>query len=109
MLSPRLPTIGAVLMIVTFAAEPVRTQSSASPSHARPSRRCSQKLAALVEHRLSADLVRPPEHRWRDRQVERLGGLEIDDQLELRRLLDGQVGGFSALEDLVHIGGRATK
>jgi len=29
------------------------------------------------------------------------GGLEIDDQLELRRLRDGQVGGFSALGDFV--------
>ena len=28
--------------------------------------------AALVEHGLLDDLVRPPEHRWRDRQVERL-------------------------------------
>jgi hypothetical protein len=32
-------------------------------------------------------------------------GLEIDDQLELGRLLDGKVGGLGALEDLVDIGG----
>src|SRR5262245_17239498 len=30
------------------------------------------------------------------------GGLEIDHQLELRRLLDGEVGGLGALQDLVH-------
>jgi hypothetical protein len=36
----------------------------------------------------------------RDGQAERLGGLEIDDQLECRRLLDRQIGGLGALEDL---------
>ena len=34
-----------------------------------------------------------------------LGGLEIDDQLELGGLLDGEVGGLGAFEDLVHVGG----
>src|SRR5712692_5833517 len=52
-------------------------------------------------------LVRPPQQRRRDRQAEGLGGLAVDDQLELRRLLDGQVGGLSAAQDLVHIGGGA--
>src|SRR6266581_9605208 len=28
------------------------------------------------------DLIRPPQQRRRDRQAERLGGLEVDDQLE---------------------------
>ena len=37
---------------------------------------------------------------WRDREAERLGGLEIDDQLEFGRLLDRQIGGLGALEDL---------
>ena len=46
----------------------------------------SQELAALVERALLDDLVRPPQHRRRDRQPERLRGLEIDDQLELGRL-----------------------
>ena len=35
-----------------------------------------------------------------DGQPERLGGLEIDDQLEGRRLLDRQIGRLGALEDL---------
>jgi hypothetical protein len=34
----------------------------------------SQELAALVEHALLDDLVRPQEQRLRDRQSERLGG-----------------------------------
>jgi hypothetical protein len=33
------------------------------------------------------DLVRPQQQRLRDRQAEGLGGLEVDDQLELGRLL----------------------
>jgi hypothetical protein len=41
--------------------------------------------------------------RLRDGQAERLSGLEVDDQLELRGPLDRQVAGFGALEDLVHI------
>jgi hypothetical protein len=32
-------------------------------------------------------------------EVERLGGLEIDDQLEGRRLLDRQIGRLGARED----------
>src|SRR5215510_7636420 len=52
-------------------------------------------------------LIRPRQQRWWDRQAESLGSLEVDDELELRRLLDRQVGGFRALEDLVHIGGDA--
>jgi hypothetical protein len=42
----------------------------------------TQELAALVEHALLDDLVRPPEHRRRDRQAERLGGLEVNHQIE---------------------------
>ena len=34
-----------------------------------------------------------------DRDPERLGGLQVDDQLELRGLLHGQVRGFGALQD----------
>src|SRR6266568_5872315 len=48
------------------------------------------------------DLVRPLQQGLRDRQAEGLGGLEVDDQLNLRRLLHGDVGGLGALEDLVH-------
>src|SRR6266849_1514737 len=53
------------------------------------------------------DLIRALQERWRDRQPDRLRGSEIYDQLELGGLLDREVGGFGALEDLVHVGGRA--
>src|SRR6516165_9584762 len=42
-------------------------------------------------------------------EVDRLGGLEVEDRLELRRLLDWQVAGFSAFENFVHVSGSATK
>src|ERR1700681_2883600 len=51
------------------------------------------------------DLIRPLQERRRDRQAEGLGGLEVDDQLELRGLLNGQVAGVGALEDLISIDG----
>src|SRR5262245_57153144 len=57
---------------------------------------------------LSASLyyfIRPREHRRRDREAEGLGGREVDDELELGGPLDGQVGRFGALEDLVRKGG----
>jgi hypothetical protein len=56
----------------------------------------------LLDH-----LIRLDQHRLRDRQPKRLGGLEIDDELELGRLLDWQVGGLGALQDLIYVGGGA--
>src|SRR5215467_7542263 len=54
----------------------------------------SHERAAL---HLFNDLIRPQQQRRRDGEAERLGGLEIDDQLELVGLLDGQVAGLGAL------------
>ena len=45
------------------------------------------------------DIVGAGEDRRRDREAERVGGLEIDDELEFGRLLDRQIGRFGALED----------
>jgi hypothetical protein len=44
----------------------------------------SSNSAALLDH-----LVGEVEHIRRNREAERLGSLEVDDQLELGRLLDG--------------------
>ena len=47
--------------------------------------------------------IRSRQHVRRYRQADLLGGLEIDDQLELRRLLDGKIGGLGAFQNLVHV------
>jgi len=47
------------------------------------------------------DLVGAREDRWRHGQPERLGGLEIDHQFEMSRLLERQIGGFGPPEDFV--------
>src|SRR6185503_8700367 len=60
--------------------------------------------AALVEHALFDHSVSTAQYRWWDRQSERLRGLEVDDQFELRRLLDWEVGGLGVLQDLVDVG-----
>ena len=50
--------------------------------------------------------IRPRQHIRRNRQTDLLCRFEIDDELELRRLLHGQVGGLGAFQDLVHISRR---
>src|SRR2546426_1771626 len=61
------------------------------------------QVVSLLDH-----LVRPSQHRRRDRQAERLGRLEVNHQLELRRLLHGEVSRFSTFQDLVDIDGAAS-
>src|SRR5258707_179480 len=46
------------------------------------------------------NLVGAHQHRLRHGEAKRLGGLEVDDQLEGRRLLDRQIGGLGAPWDL---------
>jgi len=50
-------------------------------------------------------LIRPEQQRRLDGEAERLGGLEVDHQLELRGLLDREVSRLCALEDLIHVTG----
>src|SRR5262245_24277357 len=49
------------------------------------------------------DFVRPGQDGGRDRQSEGTRGLEVEDQLELRRLLDRQVRRPCALQDAVDV------
>ena len=51
-------------------------------------------------------VIRPLQERSGHRQPESLGGLQVDHQLELRGLLDGEVGRSCAFEDSVDVGGR---
>src|SRR2546426_7154605 len=56
--------------------------------------------APLADH-----LIRLEEKRWGHGDPKRLGGLEVDDQLELRGLLDREVPGLGAPQNLVDIDG----
>ena len=47
------------------------------------------------------DFIGTQQQRLRNRQTERFGGLEIDDQIKFRGLLDGYVARICALEDSV--------
>ena len=53
-----------------------------------------RRHAASVEHALLDHLGRLEEQRLRDCEAERLGGLEVDHQLEFRGLLDRVVSEY---------------
>src|SRR4051794_8031885 len=52
-------------------------------------------------------LIRTGEKRGWDREAEGSGGPQVYDEIELRRLLDGQVGGLGSLQNLINVGGGA--
>src|SRR6266542_5156592 len=49
------------------------------------------------------NLVGAGEQRCRHGEAQRLGGAKVDDQLDDRRLLDRQIGGLGAPEDLSRV------
>jgi hypothetical protein len=67
----------------------------------RPAPYCLPYLADACDEPLLLDhLIRPLQERRRNRQAEGLGRLEVDDKVELRRLQDGDIGGFMPLRVL---------
>src|SRR6267142_1647930 len=70
----------------------VMTASSSS----RPARQGGRPSPSL-DHSIG-----PQQHRRRDGKAERLRGLQVEDQLERRGLLDGEIRRLGAVEDLVH-------
>src|SRR5262245_23150956 len=61
----------------------------------------SQMATGLLDH-----LVGALKERRRDGEAKCLSRLEVDNQLELRGLFDGQVAGLGTIENLVDVGGR---
>ena len=54
-------------------------------------------MTPLLHHSMFSfdHLIRPVEHGLRNRQADLLRGLEIDDELKLRRLLKGKSAGLA--------------
>src|SRR5262249_3322826 len=52
---------------------------------------------------------RSRQHVRRNRQADLLGGFEVDDELELRRLLHREISRLGAFQNLVHIRGSASE
>ena len=53
-------------------------------------------------------LISGGQQRFRDGEAEGFGGLEVDDELELGRLHDRQVGRLGAVEDFASIDANLT-
>src|SRR5215471_5715367 len=68
------------------------------PSRQEPSKYFDSQFSVFI-HLVGALL----EQRW-NLETERLGGFQVDDELELDRELDGKVTRLLAFEDSVHIG-----
>src|SRR5438132_9988225 len=49
------------------------------------------------------DFVRPRQHIGRDRQADLLGRFQIDNELELLRLLDGEISRLGTFQDFIHV------
>ncbi len=67
-------------------------------------RRPGTSASASLKH-----LISPQQQRRRDREAEGSRGLEVDDQFELGRLLDGEVGRLCAFQNLIDVRGRPAK
>src|SRR5881397_749670 len=69
----------------------------------------TQELTALVEHALFDDLVRSHQQRLRNREAERLRGLEVDDQLVLTWCFHWKSRRAGTAQDLIDVDGGATE
>src|SRR5215467_8240548 len=66
----------------------------------------NRSINSLLDHlglSLFDDLVGAQQERFWDRQAKRLGGRQIDDEIELCRLLDRDVGWLRSAQNLVDI------
>ena len=69
-----------------------------------------RKCSAINRHnqQLFDLLVGAQQNRWGYRKTERLGGLEVQDRLELGRELHREIARLRAAQDAIHIGGGTT-
>src|SRR5215472_8286004 len=65
----------------------------------------SSCVCARCAHDLLNHLVRPQQQRLGNGEAERLGGLEVDDELELRRPFDRNFARIGAPENFVDVNG----
>src|SRR5215475_2948708 len=49
------------------------------------------------------DVIYPHQQRWRERQAESICSLSVEDELECRGLLDGEICGLPTFQDAVDV------
>ena len=85
------------------AFRPPAARARGEVRHCRQPKTCTQPA---VSSRSKTAPIRSPRRRGRERErhveAERLGGLEVDHQLEFGRLLDWQIGRLGTLQNLIN-------
>src|SRR5215471_7746693 len=127
LLESRKPMRGTFPGCCALATAPVTTSTKAiieSPNHFRfwifdfrlPDKESRNRIqdrsimffslnrkSAIANLKLPYHLIRSCQHIGRNRQADLLGGLQIDDELELRRLLHGKFCWLCSFENSIHI------
>src|SRR5262249_14508085 len=97
-----LPTIMSCAEPIEGRAQTMSIGRSPNTKRLRKALSVSDMASSLI--RASFDyLIRPQQQRRRDRQPQCLGGLEVDHEVELCRLLDGEVSRLRTFQDSIHV------
>src|SRR5262245_21710097 len=95
-------TWDVLLVLLNPPQDSTSCRAGARPGHPITGREQMQQRVVLFNY-----FVGTGEQCWRDVETERLGGLEVDGELELCRLLHRKVGGTGAPKNLVDVPGGA--
>src|SRR5262245_24628400 len=101
----------SLLSVVGFAPQAKRgtASSAAAPATRRRKFRRGSFISILPSLVPLFDyLIGDGQHAWRNGQTKRPGGLEVDDELELGRLLHRQIGRLGTFQYFVHVAGSTT-